>query len=57
MWWKIRKRGPLADLRTAAASDNKARLNEDVTHYLSIVRKAAAAGALDSASATNNNLA
>jgi hypothetical protein len=57
VWRKIRKRGPLADLRTAAASDNKARLGKDVIHYLSIVHKATAAGALDSTSATNNNLA
>lgn len=57
VWREICKRGPLADLRSAAASENKARLAEDVIQYLTIVHEAAAAGALDSASAADNNLA
>jgi hypothetical protein len=57
VWLEIRKRGPLADLCSAAASANKASLAEDVIQYLSIVHAAAEALALDSASATDNNLA
>jgi hypothetical protein len=47
VWREIRKRSPLVDLRTAAASENKASLTQDVIQYLSIVHAAAAAGALD----------
>lgn len=57
VWLEIRKRGPLADLRNAAASDNKANLAEDVIQYLSIVHAAATAGGLDSADAKDNALA
>lgn len=57
VWREIHKRGPLAGLRTAAASENKASLAEDVIQYLAIVHAAAAAGALDSADAADNNLA
>jgi len=57
VWLEIRKRSPLADLRNAAASDNKASLTEDVIQYLYIVQNAAAAGALDPADAKNNALA
>lgn len=57
VWREIRKRGPLAGLRTAATSGNKASLAEDVIQYLAIVHAAAAAGGLDSAGAGDNNLA
>jgi len=57
VWLEIRKRGPLADLRNAAASDNKASLVEDVIQYLYIVHNAAAAGGLDPADAKDNALA
>ena len=57
VWLEIRKRSPLADLRAAAASENKACLTEDVIEYLAIVHEAAAAGALDPADAKDNALA
>ena len=57
VWLEIRKRSPLLELRTAAASDNKARLTEDVIQYLYIVQAAAAAGHLDTANANDNELA
>jgi hypothetical protein len=57
VWLEIRKRSPLADLRTAAASENKARLAEDVIEYLAIVNAAAAAGALDPGEAKDIALA
>jgi len=57
VWREIRKRSPLADLRNAAASNNKASLAEDVIQYLAIAHEAAGGGALDPAEAKDSALA